>query len=389
MSDPDIYEMLYDNYSSIHYYVYGMSMIRWSRAAWGFLHGITFLCPTLDLQNIVPHFSALLPCMICTYHLNTYISKYPYPEHSCSSYDWAKWVIGLHNDVNKRCSKSPIHASFEDVRIAFDKRSKDEVTKHVQNCFWEFVWIVYALKKDSIHIRQLVVNVSEYIDPKVEYGHIMEIFQNNDITPTNALFFQNLQNISLTTLQYTTRWWWTNQSHAQNIILVSQLIPAPLTHSTTLFLSMMFYERKEAWEYTTHMLHYCILENLVGANNAKYVLPTTHDDDILVNMLVQSIDNNRKSHTALLNKLVPEKPSPPKEEETNNPQNDLTKKTNNTQNDLTKKTNNPQNELTKTKNNPQNDLTPYIIYIIISTILIIVLMILIVICKHKLNNKTN
>jgi hypothetical protein len=84
----------------------------WGASGWKFLHSITFqypMKPTVDDKaQYKEFFNSLkytLPCQKCAYHYAKHIRKYPIDSALNSKDDLVKWLINIHNEVNKSLGK--------------------------------------------------------------------------------------------------------------------------------------------------------------------------------------------------------------------------------------------------------------------------------------------
>lgn len=84
---------------------------KWGPNMWNFLHTITLNYPanptTLDIQNhqmFLESLKYILPCEMCRNHFAENISKFP-PKLE-SRMEFIKWMIDLHNEVNKQNNKT-------------------------------------------------------------------------------------------------------------------------------------------------------------------------------------------------------------------------------------------------------------------------------------------
>ena len=80
----------------------------WGPPAWTFLHTVTFNYPENptedDKKNFYDFFMNLqyvLPCEKCKAHYKQNLKKYDLKNNLGSRQDLVKWLIDLHNDINK------------------------------------------------------------------------------------------------------------------------------------------------------------------------------------------------------------------------------------------------------------------------------------------------
>ena len=91
------------------------SITSWGPKAWGLLHTCSFSYPDhpeendkRDMYNFLTSLSEVIPCKICKGHYKKYLEK-NLPHHSCIALQGkeklGRWVVDLHNDVNRRLNK--------------------------------------------------------------------------------------------------------------------------------------------------------------------------------------------------------------------------------------------------------------------------------------------
>lgn len=93
--------------------LYNINPKKWGNAYWKMSHYITFAYPDMptyeDKLVVKSHFDNLkylLPCANCRGHYAQYITSYPLSDNILSSrYKLIKWLVDLHNSVNKRTGK--------------------------------------------------------------------------------------------------------------------------------------------------------------------------------------------------------------------------------------------------------------------------------------------
>lgn len=97
----------------------------WGPAAWKFMHTVTFNFPDrpteLDKRKTVYFFQALanvLPCEVCQGHFRKELEKNPIAAHLGSRDALSRWLVDLHNEVNKRLGKPTL--DYEFVKDQYD-----------------------------------------------------------------------------------------------------------------------------------------------------------------------------------------------------------------------------------------------------------------------------
>lgn len=80
----------------------------WGPPAWTFLHTVTYNYPEnpteddkRNFYNFFMNLQHVLPCEKCKAHYKQNIKKYDLKNNLGSRQDLVKWLIDLHNDVNK------------------------------------------------------------------------------------------------------------------------------------------------------------------------------------------------------------------------------------------------------------------------------------------------
>lgn len=98
----------------------------WGPDAWNFLHRCSFSYsnnPTPAQQRAARRFfkslPEMLPCDICTEHCKKKIKTMP-PQVK-NKYTLSKWLVDLHNEVNKSLNK-PIY-SYQDAKKKYDTQN--------------------------------------------------------------------------------------------------------------------------------------------------------------------------------------------------------------------------------------------------------------------------
>lgn len=151
----------------------GTAILRWSPIIWGTLHGLSFLYPTFDMCPFLQVLSKSMPCMICTVHLSHYIQKNP-PVSGESSvpFYWFDYLVGLHNDVNRRNRQKVWNG--RDIRDSY-RRIQVQDPFHFQQSIhdraWQTIWIVLASSDVSASSGGPIAEVAEI------YGLVHQVQQ--------------------------------------------------------------------------------------------------------------------------------------------------------------------------------------------------------------------
>lgn len=93
--------------------LYNINPQKWGEAYWKTSHYITFAYPEIPtyedkvvVKSYFENLKYLLPCQNCRSHYSQYLQTNPLTETILSSrYNLIKWLVDLHNSVNKRTGK--------------------------------------------------------------------------------------------------------------------------------------------------------------------------------------------------------------------------------------------------------------------------------------------
>jgi hypothetical protein len=102
-----------------------LSVNVWGPHAWSFLHACTFAYdeqPSRTQQAAATQFfnnvGRMLPCKKCGKHYNEHLARDPVENHVSSKKSLTRWLVDLHNSVNRSCGKKCI--SYEKVCRYYD-----------------------------------------------------------------------------------------------------------------------------------------------------------------------------------------------------------------------------------------------------------------------------
>lgn len=130
---------------------------KWGPPLWHFLHIMTFNYPdnptSLDIQNhqmFLESLKHILPCEKCKNHYKENITNYP-PKLQ-SKLEFIKWMIDLHNEVNKKNNKK-IYSYDEAIELIKNNFEKDKVVNNTQS----------VVKSDNSWIKYLLVAMIAFI----------------------------------------------------------------------------------------------------------------------------------------------------------------------------------------------------------------------------------
>jgi hypothetical protein len=119
-----------------------MSPTIWGPHAWFLLHSISMALPNKipketqkNLIDFMESFGGLIPCNICKINYKRHLLKdmSPLKDNIQTRQLFAKWLIDLHNIVNKETGKPEM--CYEAVVEKYDKiYNKRKETNHVCKC---------------------------------------------------------------------------------------------------------------------------------------------------------------------------------------------------------------------------------------------------------------
>lgn len=99
----------------------------WGPPAWTFLHTITYNYPEdptdndkKNYHNFFMNLQHVLPCKKCQAHYTENIQKYDLNNSLDNRDDFVKWLIDIHNEVNKDMGKrvwsySEVHDEYDNL----------------------------------------------------------------------------------------------------------------------------------------------------------------------------------------------------------------------------------------------------------------------------------
>ena len=84
----------------------------WGSEAWHFLHMVTFTYPSVPTLNEKLQYykfflslQHILPCKNCRINYKKHLNKYPLSKYLGSRKLLIKWLINVHNEINKKNGK--------------------------------------------------------------------------------------------------------------------------------------------------------------------------------------------------------------------------------------------------------------------------------------------
>lgn len=182
----------------LHTAANAISMYRWNRSTWRFLHGGTSIYPQGPWANILTCLSYLLPCPKCRLHLMDYLQTVV----KSTDQTWFEYTVALHNDVNVRTG-----ATVMDVLVVRERYQQHCTLEQLQDVTWEMLWMLHG-----------TLDVHMYQDP--QHLHILvsllqsgplELLVEPYAVPTTrdenrSLLVQGLRTVSTNSVAL--RWWY-------------------------------------------------------------------------------------------------------------------------------------------------------------------------------------
>ena len=123
----------------------------WGPSAWTFLHTVTLNYPNnptkTDINNYEKFFKSLqpiLPCPKCSINYKKHFTKSPIRPHLKNKETLVKWLINIHNDVNK-INNNKIWTYDEVINKYKDLYSKNIISKRTFYCIIIAIMIILIL----------------------------------------------------------------------------------------------------------------------------------------------------------------------------------------------------------------------------------------------------
>lgn len=116
--------------------LYNMNPNIWGESFWNVIHYITVAYPNNpteeDKQNMVAFLNSLknvLPCENCRNHFKANLITYPLTNDILSSrYDFIKWAVTVHNEVNRRTGKPEMSVDHA-IELYTNKKQQYDYTQ--------------------------------------------------------------------------------------------------------------------------------------------------------------------------------------------------------------------------------------------------------------------
>jgi len=122
-----------------------MNPIYWGPAGWHFMHAVTMTYPEVPSDQDKERYriffesiTAVLPCPACRRHYQENLKKLPIRLESRS--DLFKWLIDIHNEVNKKNKKRVL--SYDEAFEAIKKNGMRMANETKENYTERYIMIV-------------------------------------------------------------------------------------------------------------------------------------------------------------------------------------------------------------------------------------------------------
>lgn len=131
--------------------LYNINPKKWGSAYWKTSHYITFAYPDMPtyedkivVKSYFDNLRYLLPCENCRGHYTQYISTYPLSEDILASrYKLIKWLIDLHNSVNKRTDEKEY--SLEEVVAMYSNDNNTETLFNIDSNILQVIILIIVI----------------------------------------------------------------------------------------------------------------------------------------------------------------------------------------------------------------------------------------------------
>jgi len=125
----------------------------WGPSGWTFLHTITLNYPDnpteeekMNHKDFFNNIKNVIPCPKCREHYKENLQKYPLDDVLESKEKLVKWLIDIHNEVNKSNNKKIY--SYDEVIQKYDKMYKGSNNINTILIILVILLIVYFLFKE-------------------------------------------------------------------------------------------------------------------------------------------------------------------------------------------------------------------------------------------------
>lgn len=123
----------------------------WGESFWKMMHYVTFAYPnnpTVDDKNNVRIFFTnivnVLPCENCRVHYTLNLKNYPLTDEVLSSKNnLVKWLIDVHNEVNKRTGKPEL--TLEEASEIYLSTKNDENQVFISNKTMIILFMIFII----------------------------------------------------------------------------------------------------------------------------------------------------------------------------------------------------------------------------------------------------
>jgi len=135
----------------------------WGPSAWKFLHSVSFTYPLQPSNQDKEHYKQffeqlcyVLPCIDCCFNYQKEIETYDIDEALTSRVKLTRWVVDIHNSVNRRLGK-------REMKYSVVKKTYDDYLK--ERTWWDN-YKLYVLTGIGICGFLIFMNSVRYIKRK-------------------------------------------------------------------------------------------------------------------------------------------------------------------------------------------------------------------------------
>ena len=123
----------------------------WGPSGWTFLHTITLNYPNnpndeikMKYKELFENLQYTLPCEKCAIHYKENLKKYPLEPVLESKELLVKWLIDIHNEVNKK-NKKKIYSYEEVNKVYKDMYSMNDSNVNDNKINWNTILIIIVI----------------------------------------------------------------------------------------------------------------------------------------------------------------------------------------------------------------------------------------------------
>ncbi len=147
----------------------------WGPPAWFFLHTMMLNYPYKpsiqqknDLKFFLINLGGVLPCPICRIHYKNHLQKFPI-DNAIESKDSAfKWLVDVHNSVNRQLGKSEmsIDNAYLKYRGHYGMENDHQYTNNKPLNLWLILILVIVLGLTKYFWSDIVLNYKKLYNKK-------------------------------------------------------------------------------------------------------------------------------------------------------------------------------------------------------------------------------